>query len=56
MSGGGLWNIVQNPDNEFSYYLIGVIYYQSALIDNKRTISCYGSRSIETLLNRSKVK
>jgi hypothetical protein len=51
VSGGGLWQVPfrKLPDGTFepvNYYLSGVIFYQSDLIDGKRFIRCHGRKSI----------
>jgi len=51
MSGGGLWHVMiaQHPDGSLSakqIYLAGVIYYQTAVEDRRRSIRCHGRLSI----------
>lgn len=51
VSGGGLWQVIiaQKPNDELimkEAILSGVAYYQTELVDNKRTIKCHGRKSI----------
>lgn len=51
MSGGGLWHVMmaKHPDGSISakkIYLAGVIYFQSAVDDRRRSIRCHGRFSI----------
>jgi hypothetical protein len=46
MSGGGVWHMLPSPDRTMMFYLGGVIYYQSSLFDNRRTLYCHGRRSV----------
>jgi hypothetical protein len=51
MSGGGLWQVtfVQSADGSIKakqYYLSGVLFYESALENQKRSIRCHGRYSV----------
>jgi hypothetical protein len=46
MSGGGAWHILPEPSGTMEVYLAGVIFYQSALVDQRRTLYCHGRRSV----------
>lgn len=50
MSGGGLWMINCNKDGEFSFFLAGVMFFQSAMIHNMRSIKCNGFKCINLLM------
>jgi hypothetical protein len=45
MSGGGIWHVT-TVNGVPDIYLGGVVFYQSALIDGRRSIYCHGRRSV----------
>jgi hypothetical protein len=53
MSGGGAWHLLPSPENTLVFYLGGVIFYQSALVDDRRTVYCHGRRSVYNVACRA---
>lgn len=49
VSGGGLWQLVQEPDQESTAVLIGVPFLQSEPVGTKRIITCHGVCSVYEL-------
>ena len=56
VSGGGLWSVLISRSEsaalgiDWSATLQGVAFYQSALVEGRRTIRCHGERSIEAAM------
>ena len=52
MSGGGLWAIRAKPGGGYEYLLCGVACFQSDIVDELRTVTCHGPRSVLEYMHR----